>query len=88
MYWDDQEKLNEYLRTLSHVEYRQYKCRYGKGGARKTGNNGKKDFGVGYVKGLEHFEEIVKKDLLNSILANFETAKLDSFSSIELENMR
>ena len=68
----DKVGLDKYLQDLEYVNYTEYNCHYEKGGARFTcKNEGRKSFGIGYVTGLEEFEEMVEEDLMSAIEENF-----------------
>ena len=75
------------MQGLSHVQYSIYDCVYEKGGARFTSKNeGRKSFGVGYVTGLAQFAELVERDLLEAVEANFKDADIADTPQHVFEN--
>ena len=87
MYADDQRNLNEWLKTLNHVTYKEYDASYEEGAVKITcGNGDEKKFGVGRLTNLEAFEKMVFDDLLHSIQGNF-VRKKEDLKEYELKNL-
>ena len=86
-YIQDKDGLDNWLKSLPHVEYKGYQCVYVKGGAKKTGQRPDgKMFGIGRVSQLEQLEEMMFDDLLNSIEKNFVEKKVE-LTATELQNV-